>query len=601
MADLEGLFASLQRGGLAGPLDLHFARLMCRLDDGGSEALALAAALVSRHTGEGHVCLPLDRASDGAGRAGEGMVLPQPGPWIDVLRRSAVVGGPGEFRPLILDGARLYLHRYWRHEYRLAAALEARAAPFELPDEQALKQALARLFPKAPETPDWQKVAAATAALRQLCVISGGPGTGKTSTVVRILALLVEVERAEQRIALAAPTGKAAARLQESIASAKEGLPVEAHVRAAIPEQAVTLHRLLGGRGRGDFVYGAENPLPLDVLVVDEASMVDIAMMDRLLLALPSFARLILLGDKDQLASVEAGAVLGDICAAATGFSAAFAGQVAEVTGEPVSGEGAESGLADNIVLLRHSYRFAGDSGIGRLADAVRTGDVAKAWDNLTAGASSGVAWTPAPEAAVLAEGYAAYLDLLKQGAPFDDVFDAYGRYRVLCAVRNGPRGVEEVNRMLERRLAHRAGFDPYDPWYPGRPVMVVRNDHALRLYNGDIGIVMGGAGGSPQVCFPAGDGGGCRVIPAARLPSHETAFAMTVHKSQGSEFDDVHLLLPEQDSPLLTRELIYTAITRARRSFSLSGPEALCRTAVARRLERWSGLARRLWGNGAE
>ncbi|HEB94843.1 MAG TPA: exodeoxyribonuclease V subunit alpha [Sedimenticola thiotaurini] len=583
--------------GLA-PQDLQFADLMGRLaTDAGPELLA-AAALCSRATGEGHLCLDLEAF---AGREIAGVALPGIGGWRERLRGSGVVGEPGSFHPLILDPAgRLYLYRYWAYESHLAEELVWRAGqpPEDIgPEHRSLLQ---QLFPAREGVKvDWQKLAAATALCRNLTVVSGGPGTGKTSTVVRILALLT-ARAPELRIALAAPTGKAAGRLEASVRMAREALPLDREQRQRIPGEASTLHRLLGAEwGGGGYRYHGGSQLPLDVLILDEASMVDVAMMAHLVEALPRRARLILLGDRFQLASVEAGAVLGDLCGDADGFSHPFRERLRAVTGEkvPASPRPHPPPLADSVVYLRHSYRFSEASGVGRLAQAVRDGDAAASLTLLNA--------QDGPELGRLDDdrllsgavaGFRDYLSLVRGGEDPLRVFAAFDRFRVLAAMRRGRRGVEGLNHRLEQALLEAGLLQSREGWYQGRPVMVLQNDYGLRLYNGDIGIVLGGDGPGARVCFPDGEAG-LRWIPPSRLPPHETAFVMTVHKSQGSEFDRVLLVLPQEDRPLLTRELIYTAVTRARERFQVCAPDAVWAAAVERRTRRSSGLREALWG----
>ena len=579
------------------PLARHFAEFLCRLAGRGDPSLAAAANAVVVAAAAGASCVDLRQL---AGSASGATKVPPLAEWLTALRASPVIGRPGDWQPLILDDdARLYLHRYWDYERRLAADLRRRAAAVaEGVDDGVLRAGLGRLFPAPGEAIDWQKVAAANAVLRRLCVISGGPGTGKTTTVARILALLIE--QAGERppsIALAAPTGKAAARLQETLRRVKAMLDVSEPVRAAIPETATTLHRLLGA---ARFRHDRDNPLPLDVLVVDEVSMVDLAMMARLVDAMPPAARLILLGDKDQLAAVEPGAVLGDLCARGNAFTPGWAQRLAAVAGTPslpTATDGAP--LADAIVLLRHSHRFAASSGIGRFADAVRAGD-ADAALTLLGDAGPDLEWTASGESAPGevdepgASALAAYFDVVNGGKP-DEAFAAYNRFRVLCAHRHGSGGVLAVNAGIERWLRNRGLVRGHATHYPGQPLLVTRNDHGLRLYNGDLGIVMPAADGGLRVMF-ATDAGGVRALSPARLPPHETAWALTVHKAQGSEFDEVLLRLPASASPVLCRELVYTAVTRARRRASVQGSREVVGAAVRQRHERTSGLRAALW-----
>lgn len=605
--------AALRDAGHLTDLDVHVADVLARLARDDAPALLWAAALVSHRTGDGHVCADLTAA---AGRplvegAADSPVAPDLSAWTAALRTTTVVGGPGDDAPLMLDEAsRLYLRRYWLYEHELATDLRTRAAvPAAAVDEARLRAAVAELLPvdSTAPIPDWQHVAAVTAVLRRLCVISGGPGTGKTSTVVRFLALLAaESGAAPPVVALAAPTGKAAARLEEAVCAGRAALP--AALRAAVPEHASTVHRLLRVQAHSTrAAYDRERPLGADVVVVDEASMVDLALMAKLARALRPDARLVLLGDKDQLASVEAGAVLGDVCGAAPGFSPAFAARVSGVIGASVPADAASSGspLRDAVVLLRHSRRFAPESGIARLAAAVNAGDGDAALAVLEAGPPD-VGWRPLPDARAAraplseaaVEGFAAYLERVRAGAPAADVFDAFGTFRILCAHRAGASGAAGVNRLVEEALATHRLIRRTAPWYVGRPVMVTRNDHTLRLYNGDVGIVLPEPGDPTRlsVAFPGGDGGVRHVSPA-RVPEHETVYAMTVHKSQGSEFDRVLLLLPPEPSRVVTRELLYTAVTRARARVAVWATETVVRAGVAARVERSSGLRDALWG----
>jgi exodeoxyribonuclease V alpha subunit len=445
------------------------------------------------------------------------------------------------------------------------------------------------------------------AVLRRFCVISGGPGTGKTYTVVKILALLAEQARGRPlAVALAAPTGKAAARVQEAVRHALERLPSDDALRACIPAEAHTLHRLLGARP--DSVYyrhDRANPLALDVVVVDEASMADLALMAKLVAALQPRTRLILLGDKDQLASVEAGAVLGDICAG-SGISPRFAARLSSVLGtaRQVQSEASSgSPLRDSIALLNRSYRFGADTGIGQLAAMVNRGEAQAALSLLKSGAAEDIAWHPIDARGLgsaldvrALERLAAYLADIRDSAP-QEIFDRFNAFRVLCAHRGGPMGAVAVNRIIEGALEERKWVDARQAWYAGRPIMVTRNDYNVQLYNGDVGITLPDpdAGGQLKVFFPGQDGAMRKLAPV-RLPEHETVYAMTVHKSQGSEFGHVLMILPGELSRVMSRELVYTGITRARQSVEIWGGESVFIPSVERRLTRASALRHRLW-----
>ncbi|MDG4555900.1 MAG: exodeoxyribonuclease V subunit alpha [Candidatus Contendobacter sp.] len=613
-----------ERGSLT-DLDLHFARFMSRLAGASSPlqpgeglgvrvALELAAALASHATGQGDICVNLRQwARRWTVMAGEAPFAPPPvGEWLGILRASLVVGRPGARQPLILDRrGRLYLYRYWEYERRLADDLLRRAGEVATTvDAARLRADLDRLFPRHPQLtgPDWQKVAAAVAVLKRICIISGGPGTGKTSTVLKILALLTgQTDGRPLRIALAAPTGKAAARLQEAIRAAKPALGLEPERLAQIPEEASTLHRLLGARP--DSVYfrhDRDHPLAVDVLVVDEVSMVGLALMAKTVDALPPAARLILLGDKDQLASVEAGAVLGDLCFGGGRFSPEFRARLAALTGEALPrGRITPPPLADAIVLLRHSYRFSAASGIGALARAVNGGKGGAAVTLLTGSPHEDLAWRTLADPAELPDqlaepigaGFAPYLRAAREGAEPATVFEHFNRFRVLSALRNGPFGVEALNGLCEAALRDRGLIQSRRDWYPGRPVMIVRNDYNLRLFNGDIGITLPDPDDPERMrVFFLGSDGALRGFAPARLPEHETVYAMTVHKSQGSEFDQIVMVTPNAPSPVLSRELVYTALTRARQRAAFHGLPEVLAGAVERRLRRSSGLRDRLW-----
>jgi exodeoxyribonuclease V alpha subunit len=617
---------TLRAAGLLSPLDEHFARAMARIGNDGRDEVLLAAALTSQQVSNGHVCLDLARLAampilcDEEGRQVAERPWPPLDPWLDALRSSPLVGDGDVATPFVLDAAgRLYLRRYWEHEARLAKALHERAAQVEASlDGGWLRTTLDRLFPAegsgAPRTtePDWQRMAALLALQRRFCVISGGPGTGKTFTVVKILALLVEeallADRRLPRITLVAPTGKAAARLSESIRKAKGTLACSDTVRDAIPEDAATIHRCLGSIGGSstNFRHHTGNPLVTDVVLVDEASMVDLALMSRLVAAVPPRARLILLGDQDQLASVEAGAVLGDICntGAPRSYSRACVEQVTQLTGNrlPLSADAPhETGIWDCIVQLNRSYRYGPDSGIGRLARAINAGDAEAALAILDSGECPDVARVDASERDFLSaplrtaaiHGFGAYL---RAREPIEQL-RALDRFRILCAHRRGPTGVDGINTQIEVALAQADLIRPDSLTYVGRPVIVTRNDYQLGLFNGDVGlIVVDPERADGKVALFRGDQDTVRRLSPSRLPPHETVFAMSVHKSQGSEFDEVAVLLPERSSPVLTRELLYTAVTRPRHKLVIHASREMIVHAITHRTERGSGLRDRLW-----
>ena len=640
------------------PLDLAFARWLHTLDPAAPASLLGAAALLAQLEGRGHAGLPLDALQRDpmallgwpaeAAPGVQAFVATLPGH--AAAARVAWAGSsllevdPADDRgatPLVLAGALLSLRRYWRHEGRVAAQLRARSAvdaramaDAALPGRtRALLDALFDPRPDGDPGPDAQKIACALALRSRYTLITGGPGTGKTHTAARLLVLLQALHAGATplRVALAAPTGKAAARLRQSIDTALHRLAATSGQAlppgdwAAHLGPARTLHALLGARpGTRRFAHDASHPLEVDLLFVDEASMVHLEMMDALLDALPADARLVLLGDEDQLASVEAGAVLADLCdgsdAEPHAYDADTVRWLEAATGEALGpGAPAAGPLAQQTARLRKSQRFG--AGIGALARAVNRGDGAAASALLQADGEIAMRTTSdpqtvttlalagrdGPEGAERHDGHRPYLEAMARRPADPAGFDGWARevlrrfegFRVLCALREGPWGVSELNVAIERALATRGLLSRRGEWYEGRPVMITRNDASLGVFNGDIGVVLRPAGGGPlRVWFL--DGEGLRSVSVTRLAEVETAFAMTVHKSQGSEFAHVVLVLPDADAALLTRELVYTGITRARRALTLVTPDAQrLAAACARRTQRISGLRSRLAGRG--
>ena len=644
-------------------LDKAFVAFLHELEPQGDPLVLLAAALTSHQLGHGHVCLDLFETlkapdfalslpPEGDVQTGS-MLLPSQllealdgAHWCKVLASSRLVAlaadgsHEAQQRPLVLSGKRLYLRRYWTYERRIDSALRQRLAAHEAtPDD--LPERLSGLFgvAKSGAPIDWQKLACALATRGAFSIVTGGPGTGKTTTVVRLLALLQApaVESGKPlRIRLAAPTGKAAARLTESISQQVRTLAVADNVRDKIPCEVTTVHRLLGSRpGTRHFRHHAGNRLPLDVLVVDEASMIDLEMMANLLDALPAHARLVLLGDKDQLASVEAGAVLGDLCrdAEAGWYNPQTRDWLQAISGEQLGASGLHEDtdgthpLAQQVVMLRHSRRFGEGSGIGQLArwvnqqqaDEARKLLAVRTHADLFSLALKGE-HDHALERLLLEghgdgpQGYRHYLSLLRRQRPAADaaledprwtewareVLQAFDAFQLLCAVRKGPWGVDGLNLRITSALLKARLIDSDQQWYEGRPVLMTRNDYGLGLMNGDIGIALKlPERDDPQarqvlrVAFPRNDGqGGVRFVLPSRLNDVETVYAMTVHKSQGSEFAHTALILPDALNPVLTKELIYTGITRAKDWFSLIEPRpGVFEEAVRRKVKRLSGL----------
>ncbi|EXJ12864.1 exodeoxyribonuclease V subunit alpha [Nitrincola nitratireducens] len=636
-------------------LDVEVARFFQEMTEDASPLLILAIALTSHQNGRGHVCFDLKHALDAPESAlllppenaqSTPQYLPQTlfahislDQWFSALQHPRLVSEGSGNSPLVLGGTQarplLYLRRFWQHEQSIKQAIESRlSTQYDLPIS-LLSDSLNRLFPQADVNPDWQKIACALAARQGFSIITGGPGTGKTTTVVKLLALLQQVSLTQQgrplSIRLAAPTGKAAARLNASIASQVKGLDLssftnEAQIRQDIPTEVTTLHRLLGPlRNSRFFRHHRGNPLRVDLVVVDEASMIDVELMAQLLDALPAEARLILLGDKDQLASVEAGAVLGNLChrAEAGHYTPDTQAWLANVTQQTLpdaflDANGTRKDQA--ITMLRHSYRFGDTSGIGQLARRVNQAeqpntsspihslfdqfpDIQRILLNSTD--------TPALNQ-LLCTGYGAYLNAL-HATPMTEsmtasardhwalgILEEHSQFQLLCALRKGEQGVDAMNAYIEQLLFKQGLIKETGTWYAGRPVMITQNDYSLNLMNGDIGVTLpyhyredGQARLGLRVAFLSGDGSQqIRWILPSRLQAHETVFAMTVHKSQGSEFTHTALMLPAYDNPILTRELIYTGITRAKRQFTLiDRSNHILNNAVKARVYRVSGL----------
>jgi exodeoxyribonuclease V alpha subunit len=651
----------VERGWLRA-LDKAFVAFLHELAPEDDPLVLLAAALTSHQLGHGHVCLDLFETLKEPDFAlslppegdvqGGAMLLPSQllgsldgAHWCKVLAASNLVALAADSRdnvrdrPLVLSGKRLYLRRYWAYERRIDLSLRERLTEHESTPNDLLQRLTGLFGPARPgEVIDWQKLACALATRSAFSIVTGGPGTGKTTTVVRLLALLQApaVEAGMPlRIRLAAPTGKAAARLTESISQQVRTLKVSEAIREKIPSDVTTVHRLLGSRpGTRHFRHHAGNRLPLDVLVVDEASMIDLEMMANLLDALPAHARLVLLGDKDQLASVEAGAVLGDLCrdAEAGWYSPQTRQWLEAVSGESLQAGGLQEDtqgthpLAQQVVMLRHSRRFGEGSGIGQLARWVNQQQPEEARKLLSARSHDDVYGLSLKgeqdrtlERLLLEghgegpQGYRHYLALLrKQRPPLDspledsrwtdwarEVLQAFDAFQLLCAVRKGPWGVEGLNQRVTEALLRARLIDSDQQWYEGRPVLMTRNDYGLGLMNGDIGIALklpeqeGHGKQVLRVAFPRNDGqGGVRFVLPSRLNDVETVYAMTVHKSQGSEFAHTALILPDALNPVLTKELIYTGITRAKDWFTLIESRAgVFEEAVKRRVKRLSGL----------
>ncbi len=593
----------------------HYFDFLKRIIPQGDKPVWLTGALAVQASQEGNSCLDLREISDKdiithddaeSGKSTDKIKLPATDPLVNQLIQSGAAGRPGSMRPFILDEYALYLRRYWQYENSLALDIKMRCGAWEQPDFEQLSICLKQLFPSLDNNEtDWQRVAATICALKGLCVISGGPGTGKTFTVAKIIALLqmLAVPRS-LRIALTAPTGKAASRLAESIREAIKALDLPVN-GAEMHQDASTIHRLLGSRVNSPyFCHNRNNKLNIDVLIVDEVSMVDLALMAKLLAAVPVGTRVILLGDKDQLASVESGRVMGDICGEITNnhFSSDFVAKLNRVGGASfgsITTTRNMSAIDDCVVLLTKSYRFAEKSGISELAGAIITGETDEAvgcFDKYPelerfSAIKIGLRRDKA-EVHLRCRVIQEYGPLFNCHDPVA-AFEAFDRFQILCVLREDETGVRQVNQWVADVMRQEGFLHGQGIWYQGRPIMIIGNNYGLGLFNGDIGITMVDDSGRLRVYFKRGDK--FCAISCARIPAHETAFAFTVHKSQGSEFNRVILMLPGRQSPVLSRELLYTAVTRSKRHFELWGDDDIFRVGIEKRFERSTGLAKRL------
>ncbi|VFP87688.1 RecBCD enzyme subunit RecD [Candidatus Erwinia haradaeae] len=607
---LSELLYIAQKKGLLRPLDFHFARMIS-----GEEAplLMLAAAFLSRNTGEGHTCLPLEQLRPEALFSSAHQDLAQ------MIWRS--VGAPKDVKgalltyssvsdgqlvaPLVLEKERLYLYRMWRREVEVAKFIQSKNFLLDI-DEQKARKILDYHFGQ--NVCNWQKTAVAVALIRQIAIISGGPGTGKTTTVAKFLASIIELSPKIQRIKVASPTGKSALKLSETLGKTLQILKATNRILSSFPREAVTLHRLLDIAPGSQYVrFCADRPLCLDVLVIDEASMIDLSMMSNLITALPDHARVLLLGDRDQLSSVEAGSVFSDLCHYADNcYSLPQAKQLFRLTGCQVviRSENKTNLIGDMTCLLTQSYRFKKSSGIGQLALAVNSGQVQRT-ERILNGAFPDVCriairckedYQKLLE--VCSKGYSIYLRLLHAGAKPAEVLTAFRCCQVLCALNNGLFGVIELNKHIENML-HKVRLITQSSsvthqWYIGRPVMIMRNNQEMRLFNGDVGIAMKDDQNQIKVWFLSSEGS-VTAVQTQFMPLHDTAFAMTIHKSQGSEFEHTILVLPNEMTPVLTRQLVYTAITRAQKKLTIYAQKTIFERAVRTDVSRQSGLRDRI------
>lgn len=656
-------------------LDLYFVDSLIELsNEAAFEACAdmmFIALLLSHQSGRGHVCIDIKQMCDNPEQtiALVPLALNPGNPFyklipnarrlltsfseaylVELVGQSTWVSSGRALTPIVFDGQRLYLRRLWLHESDIVkgiserlgvkAGLESASTPMAC----VLRESLARLFGES-DPLDYQKAACALAARRQFSVITGGPGTGKTTTVVRLLAALQSMAEQDTqcmgkkyRIQLAAPTGKAAARLKVSIAAAVNELPLDQLGGAVsledIPTRVTTIHRLLGSKPNSRaFRQDASNPLMLDILVIDEASMVDIYLLAAVINALPAHAQLILIGDKDQLASVEAGAVLGELCLSARqgGYQDETLSWIKEIAAVAMPTEFADTSgiyLNQSVAMLRRSYRFAKNSGISQLAAAVNDNlDLQSLLNDAKASVFDDIEWVSdakrvSDEPVKLTHliqhsvnGFRPYLEYANRCRPdvnatrsdwdtyASELLRLYSKFQLLVAVRQGPWGVDNLNALVVRALHNKGLINKAEGWFSGRPIMVSRNDYNLDLWNGDLGLTLSVPWGEQgadvlRVAFSATNEQGepcIRWVAPSRLPVHETVYAMTVHKSQGSEFEHCCLVLPDTLTQVISRELIYTAVTRARSKFSIYAKAQVLIEAAKSRVIRASGLRARL------
>lgn len=582
-------------------LEKEFIRLLMDLDGKVSEHVLLAAASCVFAQQQGHLCIDLgdmdslpdflfDDENTGV-RLDENVLTN----WESALSKSNLVSRDGELAPLVFEDRRLYLHRFWKYEEELTAWLKDRSSvtnTINAKDKEVLRSLLKPgedLFEV-----DWQQVAVCLSFLKDLVVISGGPGTGKTYTVLNIIAAQAKAHPDERfKIALAAPTGKAARRLINSIEEGKENLPESFKDGIDLPEHALTVHKLLGADYRGSsFKFNKDNYLPYDLVVVDEASMLDMTMWVRLIRAVGPDTKLVVMGDKDQLASVEAGSILGDICAGENRYSKQITALIGELTGLSVPVIEDSSAINDSIVFLTKSYRFGANSGIQKLAHAINKSDSDEVLHILKDPKFKDVGIIePSRESLdqlieIFAVNHYEDYKLVNQSNRMDEA----NRKKILCAIRKSDLGVEKLNIWSENRIKRKNNLLAANEWYDGRPIMATRNDAVLRIKNGEIGLYNSN---QERVVF---EGEGEIAVAPARLSGYEPAFAITIHKSQGSEFEDVAIVLPNKENPILSKEILYTAVTRARRNTLIIAREEILKKTVLRSVSRRSGVRHKLW-----
>lgn len=589
-----------KKSGFISALEVEFTRFLLQISPEENENVLLAAAACVYAQSNGHVCLDFQKWDDE-------FLFNEPGTDIKIterlksdcisaLEKSVLVSSGKELQPLALEGERLYLHRFWKFEEELTEWINKKSSVLNDIAEEEKKALRSLLVPKGVlfET-NWQHLAVMLSFMKDLVVISGGPGTGKTYTVLNIIAAHKIANAGKSyRIALAAPTGKAARRLMDSIEEGKEKLSKEHQSEIDISDSALTVHKLLGANFRGSqFKYNEQNKLPYDMVVIDEASMLDITMWVRLIRAIGITTKLVVLGDKDQLASVEAGSILGDICGGTNTFSPEIADHVAGINGMEVPTTKVEPAINDCVVFLTKSYRFGEESGIGNFAQAVNNSDAKQAISILEDPNFGDVNWLQptvknlemvVSEYAV--EHYKDYISIEEER------LEASNRKKILCALRRSDFGIEAFNARIEHKIRQNLNLLTSREWYQGRIVMATRNDAVLKIRNGEIGIYEEGRPGNIKF-----EGEQAIKISSTRLKEYEPAFSITIHKSQGSEFDEVAIILPSQINSILSKEILYTAVTRARRNTLIIATEEILKKTIERSVSRNSGVKNKIWG----
>ena len=556
-------------------LELEFAWFLHSMDSLAEETVILTGAACVHFQQKGHICTSLNDILEHNiyGSLVLGLDAEQ---FSDVLSKSGLIGNGETLTPMVMENELVYLHKFWKYEKELADWMLVKAKKTHSPSVQSL-QKLEEVFPEGTDAElNWQKVAAQIALLKDLVIISGGPGTGKTFTVQKIIQVLEASGIDAREIALAAPTGKAAQRLNDA-------LGIEDDPSAL--RKAQTVHKLLGAAGTtGEFRYNEKNKLRKKVVIVDEASMLDLSLWVKLIRAIPENAKLIVLGDKNQLASVEAGSILGDLCWES---SNTFSEGITRVINSPELKEDTQPLINDCVVMLTKSYRFGEESGIKRLSDAIKDGDSEEVLNILSDDSYPEVtkhSSTNEQLSKLINDFVVAPYQQLKESAFSPESFN---RFRILCALRRGPFGVESINELAERTLKREMGISMNKEWFEGRPVLITKNNSSLKLRNGETGIYSQGT-----LTFEGND---AQITPS-RLPDFELSYANTVHKSQGSEYENVAILLSNTDNKVLTKELFYTAVTRARQSLLVIGNDEIITSTIRKVISRKSGLRNKIW-----